>query len=196
MPMSVRHALLALLSEGPKYGLRLQQEFHANTGNVWPLNAGQVYTTLQRLERDDLLSAEGQDEGPQKLYRITEAGTAELHTWLESTAESMPPPRDELVIKVLVARTVSDVDLTQLLQRHRRQTVELMQQYGRLKADAKEHEIELLLILDAELFKLEAIVHWIDSVDARMQQKPQFQSAKRPDVAGTESTVVRKGVRK
>ena len=50
--MSIRHALLALLSEGPKYGLQLRQEFEAGTGEVWPLNVGQVYTTLQRLERD------------------------------------------------------------------------------------------------------------------------------------------------
>ena len=50
--MTVRHALLALLSEGPKYGLQLRQEFEARTGGVWPLNVGQVYTTLQRLERD------------------------------------------------------------------------------------------------------------------------------------------------
>src|SRR5579862_6222018 len=53
--MSVRHALLALLSEGPKYGLQLREEFEANTGQVWPLNVGQVYTTLQRLERDGLV---------------------------------------------------------------------------------------------------------------------------------------------
>ncbi len=53
--MSVRHAILALLSEGPKYGLQLQKEFEASTGEVWPLNIGQVYTTLQRLERDGLV---------------------------------------------------------------------------------------------------------------------------------------------
>ena len=52
--MSVRHAILALLSEGPKYGLQLQKEFESSTGEVWPLNIGQVYTTLQRLERDGL----------------------------------------------------------------------------------------------------------------------------------------------
>ena len=56
--MSVPHALLALLSEGPKYGLRLQNEFEARTGEVWPLNVGQVYTTLQRLERDGLVETD------------------------------------------------------------------------------------------------------------------------------------------
>jgi DNA-binding PadR family transcriptional regulator len=57
--MSVRHAMLALLSEGPKYGLRLREEFEDRTGEVWPLNVGQVYTTLQRLERDGLVSPTG-----------------------------------------------------------------------------------------------------------------------------------------
>ena len=47
--MSVRHALLALLSEGPRYGMQLREDFEAATGDVWPLNVGQVYTTLQRL---------------------------------------------------------------------------------------------------------------------------------------------------
>ena len=56
--MSVPHALLALLSEGPKYGLRLQNEFESRTGEVWPLNVGQVYTTLQRLERDGLVETD------------------------------------------------------------------------------------------------------------------------------------------
>ena len=61
--MSVRHALLALLSEGPKYGLQLRQEFEERTGEVWPLNVGQVYTTLQRLERDGLIESDGDERG-------------------------------------------------------------------------------------------------------------------------------------
>ena len=65
--MSVRHALLALLSEGPKYGLQLREEFEARTGEIWPLNVGQVYSTLQRLERDGLVESDGSGEaGPQK----------------------------------------------------------------------------------------------------------------------------------
>ncbi len=73
--MSVPHALLALLSEGPKYGLRLQNEFESRTGEVWPLNVGQVYTTLQRLERDGLVETDdGEDERSRKRYRITSAG--------------------------------------------------------------------------------------------------------------------------
>ena len=85
--MSIRHALLALLSEGPKYGLQLRQEFEARTGEVWPLNVGQVYTTLQRLERDELVESDvDDDDGPQKAYRITKAGRRELLDWLRDSS--------------------------------------------------------------------------------------------------------------
>src|SRR6185369_7411674 len=105
--MSVPHALLALLSEGPKYGLRLQSEFESRTGQVWPLNVGQVYTTLQRLERDGLVETEDADaERSRKRYRITAAGERELNEWLRTPPELVPPPRDELVIEVLVALQV------------------------------------------------------------------------------------------
>ena len=77
--MSIRHALLALLSEGPKYGLQLRQEFESRTGEVWPLNVGQVYTTLQRLERDGLVETDdGEGERSRKQYRITSTGEREL----------------------------------------------------------------------------------------------------------------------
>src|SRR5690349_21440638 len=106
-PVSVRHALLALLSEGPKYGLQLRDEFEARTGEVWPLNVGQVYTTLRRLERDGLVSSDDDGEdGAQKGYVLTAAGGKELHAWLDSPADDAAPPRDELMIKVLIAAQV------------------------------------------------------------------------------------------
>ena len=128
--MSVPHALLALLSEGPKYGLRLQNEFESRTGEVWPLNVGQVYTTLQRLERDGLVETDdGEGERSQKRYRITAAGAEELTGWLRTPPELVPPPRDELVIKVLVALQIPGIDVHEILQAHRRHVIEVMQRY-------------------------------------------------------------------
>ncbi len=171
--MSVRHALLALLSEGPKYGLQLRQEFEAGTGEVWLLNVGQVYTTLQRLERDGLVeSDDAGEEGPQKGFRLTDAGAAELDEWLRTPPEMASPPRDELVIKVLVALRLADVDVGDIVQVHRRRLVELMQQYTRLKEDAAEDEIGLALVVDAELFRLDAMVRWLDAVDGRLKRLP------------------------
>src|SRR3954468_9722020 len=160
--MSVRHALLALLSEGPKYGLQLRQEFEAGTGEVWPLNVGQVYTTLQRLERDGLVGADGAgDDGPQKHFRITEHGATELAAWLRTPPDLSSPPRDELVIKVLVAARLPGVDVHEVIQSHRRYLVELMQQWTRLKEEEGDLDVGLALVIDAEVFRLDSVVRWL-----------------------------------
>jgi DNA-binding PadR family transcriptional regulator len=170
--MSVRHALLALLSEGPKYGLQLRQEFEAGTGEVWPLNVGQVYMTLQRLERDGLVATdEDAEEGPQRTYRLTDVGRAELMSWLGPPDETGVPPRDELVIKVLVALRVPGVDVVDLVQAHRRRLVGMMQYFTSLKADADERDVGLLLVVDSEIYRLDAVIRWLDSADARLRNR-------------------------
>jgi DNA-binding PadR family transcriptional regulator len=169
--VSVRHALLALLSEGPKYGLQLRQEFEERTGEVWPLNVGQVYTTLQRLERDGLVEADGTGEdGPQKGFRITPDGERELAVWLRTPPDLSSPPRDELVIKVLIALRVPGVDVHEVLQSHRRYLVELMQEWTRLKEYTADRELEFALAVDAELFRLDAVIRWLDAADGRIKR--------------------------
>ena len=170
--MSVRHALLALLSDGPKYGLQLRHEFEARTGEVWPLNVGQVYTTLQRLERDGLVASDGAEEGPQKGYSITVDGARDLSDWLRTPADIAQPPRDELLIKVLVAGQVPGVDVHDVIQVHRRHLIEVMQRYTAVKADAPEDDVALALVVDAELFRIEAAVRWLDAADARLRRVP------------------------
>ena len=160
--MSIRHALLALLSEGPTYGLQLRHEFEARTGEVWPLNVGQVYLTLQRLERDGLIESLGEDRnGPQKVFQITDSGSEELAIWLRTPPDLANPPRDELVIKVLVALRLPGVDI-----------VELMQRYTHIKAEAPAHDLSLALVADAELFRLESVIRWLDTAEVRLHQQP------------------------
>jgi DNA-binding PadR family transcriptional regulator len=174
MPVSVRHALLALLSEGPKYGLQLREEFEANTGQVWPLNVGQVYTTLQRLERDGLVAAAGDEgelePGPQKAYLITEAGTAELARWLRVPPDLSTPPRDDLVMKVLIAVRVPGTDVSGVIQAHRRYLVELMQEWTRLKEDDNGNDLAFALVVDSELFRLDSVVRWLDAAEGRLRR--------------------------
>jgi DNA-binding PadR family transcriptional regulator len=181
--MSVRHALLALLSEGPKYGLQLREEFEARTGEVWPLNVGQVYTTLQRLERDGLVESEGGDDGPQKAFQITEGGAAELADWLRTPPDLSSPPRDELVMKILVAIRLPGTDVHGVIQDHRRYLVQLMQQWTRIKEGGAEDDLGLALAVDAELFRLDSVVRWLDAVDARVKRASadgQVQPARAP----------------
>jgi DNA-binding PadR family transcriptional regulator len=169
--MSVRHALLGLLSGGPKYGMQLRQEFEAGTGEVWPLNVGQVYATLQRLDRDGFVSSDpGVDEGSQQMYRITSEGVAELQGWLRTPPEASAPPRDELVMKVLIALRVADVNVAEVVQAHRRHMVELMQEYTRLKEELTDVEVALGIVVDAELFRLDGLIRWLDAADGRIKR--------------------------
>jgi DNA-binding PadR family transcriptional regulator len=169
--MSIRHSLLALLSEGPKYGFQLRQEFEASTGDVWPLNVGQVYTTLQRLERDGLAESDDIEEDErQRNYRITKEGDEELARWLRTPPDLSEPPRDELVIKVLVASRLNDVDVYEVIQVHRRYIVQLMQQWTHLKEDEVGFDLAFALAVDAELYRLDSVVRWLDAADGRLRR--------------------------
>src|SRR3984893_36498 len=191
--MSVRHALLALLSEGPKYGLQLRQEFEARTGEVWRLNVGQVYTTLQRLERDGLVESDDErGSGQQKSFVITPAGGAELDGWLRTPAGDVPPPRDELVIKVLISLRVPGADVHDIVQVHRRHMIELMQRYWHLKAEAAQDDVGLALIADAERFRLDGIVRLLDAADTRLKLHPVPDPASRPAAAAVTAPPVRR----
>src|SRR4051812_22167366 len=168
--MSIRHALLALLSEGPKYGLQLREEFEARTGEVWPLNVGQVYTTLQRLERDGLIESDDDaDPGPQKSYQLTTDGRAELAAWLRTPPDLSSPPRDELVIKVLVATRVPGVDVHDVVQTHRRHIVELRRGGAGEKGDAGREELTLARAVAGELSRLASVTRCLEPADARLR---------------------------
>ena len=80
--MSVRQSLLAILDQGPCYGYQLRAEFDRRTGSTWPLNVGQIYNTLDRLERDGLVAKGETDEQGHVYYEITDAGSAEVAAWL------------------------------------------------------------------------------------------------------------------
>src|ERR1700689_4209979 len=169
--LSVRHAMLALLIEGSKYGLQLREEFENRTGEVWPLNVGQVYTTLQRLERDGMVESDGTGEdGPQKGFRITGGGAAELAGWVRRPPDLASPPRDELVMKVLMAVRVPGTDVHEVIQAHRRYLVELMQQWTHLTEDETQFDLGFALAAAAELFRLDSGVRWLDPPDGRFRR--------------------------
>ena len=109
--------LLALLSEGPKYGLQLREEFEAGTGEVWPLNVGQVYKTLRPAgaRRAGRIRRHRPGRRPQKRFRITPRGAEALAAWLRTPPDLTSPPRDELVMKVLVAARVPGTDAHEVI---------------------------------------------------------------------------------
>jgi DNA-binding PadR family transcriptional regulator len=183
--VSVRHSLLALLSGGAMHGYGLKTEFEAATADVWPLNVGQVYTTLGRLERDGLVTAEAEADG-QKVYEITGAGRDELRRWFETPVPREVVPRQELAIKLVFAMRSGTADVAAVLQRQRVATVRAMQDVTRLKMAAESSgDLAWLLMLDGLVFQAEAEVRWLDLCQARLAQtqRPAGQPPQRAETA-------------
>ncbi|MEU5870043.1 PadR family transcriptional regulator [Glycomyces sp. NPDC047369] len=164
--MSVKHSLLALLERGPAYGYQLRSAFESATGNTWPLNIGQVYTTLNRLERDELVEALPENGSGQRPYRITDSGRRHLAGWFASPVQAADRPRDELTIKLALAVTTPGVDVADVIQRQRTATLRLLQEYTRLKAAEDQPELAWRLVLESMIFRAEAEIRWLDHTEA------------------------------
>jgi DNA-binding PadR family transcriptional regulator len=164
--MSVRNGLLALLTEGPKYGSQLRTEFEERTGKTWPLNIGQVYTTLARLERDSLVLAAdaSEDAAAQDLrhYELTSSGRDVVRAWFDTAVPHEAAPRDELAIKMNLALSLPEVDVVQLIGAQRVESMRTLQSYTRLKAASDATDLSWQLTLDLMIFHSEAELRWLD----------------------------------
>lgn len=174
--MSIKFGLLALLSDTSAYGYVLRARFEEATGAVWPLNIGQVYTTLGRLERDGLVTAAGTDADGRVMYAMTEAGRAELAAWWQEPVERAGRPRDELAIKIALAVTTPGVDAAEVLQVQRAAAMRSLQDLTRLKrhraapgrAGSARAELSWRLVLESMIFAAEAELRWLDHCETTL----------------------------
>jgi len=153
--VSVRQGILALLSEQPMHGYQLRQQFEHRTGGTWPLNIGQVYTTVQRLVRDGLVepvpapgvaddvadsdaaeavSAADVSAASVERFRLTRSGRQEIAHWWRTPVDRGAPARDELVIKLALAVTAPGIDARDVIQAQRTETMRALRDYTRLKS--------------------------------------------------------------
>lgn len=167
----MREGLLALLNRGPAHGFQLKHDFEAATGQAWPLNVGQVYTTLDRLERDALVTVggdpetDGRSQPGQKLYELTAAGREALSAWWNELPADDPPPRDELMLKLLFAIDAGREHALRVITEHRSAMFSVLQ--ARRRA-ATPTDIASHLVHDALIVRAEADLRWLDMCEARM----------------------------
>jgi DNA-binding PadR family transcriptional regulator len=210
--VSVRQGLLALLDQADMYGYQLRSTFEAYTGGAWPLNIGQVYTTLERLERDGLVAITRPGDGSDgdrgeargrehKYYAITRAGRDALRDWFEAIPGDDPPPRDELIAKVLLALaggcdhalevvTRQRTALTAALQARRRALRSAQADAGAVgDADPAGDGLAALapvLVTDALVARAEADLRWLDMCEARLAQLRPHVGNRSDSTGGTE----------
>ncbi|EZP28231.1 PadR family transcriptional regulator [Microbacterium oleivorans] len=174
--MSVRQSLLAILDQGPCYGYQLRAEFDRRTGSTWPLNVGQIYNTLDRLERDGLVEKGDVDEQGHVYWQITDDGSAEVAAWLDAPVERTQGTRDELAIKLAIAATLPGIDVAAVIQRQRSASLRQLQELNRAKyagsnPDGPE-ELAWSLVVDSMIFAAEAEARWLDHTEQRLARHP------------------------
>lgn len=195
--MSIREGLLALLTQEPKYGYQLKSEFEEHTGGVWPLNVGQVYTTLDRLQRDELVSPGVADAEGRNAFAITKAGRKEVTAWFTTAHYDSAPPRDELMIKVLLAIVTPGVDphgvidaqragLMTVLRGHRRKLQQAQAAGGTSDVfettETQAERLTAVLLFDALITRVEAELRWLDVCDERLRTTTHLSPSKGPRV--------------
>jgi DNA-binding PadR family transcriptional regulator len=207
--MSVRSGLMALLAEGEKYGAQLRSEFEGRTGGTWPLNVGQVYTTLDRLVRDGLVEQVGEPDAEGRIaYRLTPQGRQVLDAWWTTPVDRTSTPRDELTIKLALAVTAPGVDVPAVVQSQRTATLRHLSDLTRLKREALgstegaaegsgagEDPLAWLLVLENLIFAAEGEARWLDHVEtmlARRRLRPAYATPPRmpgPPALSTHPTI-------
>ena len=175
--MTVRESLLAILDQGPCYGYQLRTEFERRTGGSSPLNVGQVYNTLDRLERDGLAAKGDTDEQGHVYWRITDAGRADVRRWLGSPVARDGAVRDDLVVKVAVAATLPGVATDDLLHAEQSATRAHLDALHAQASDAAAapgpEALARSLVLDARVFAAEAELRWLEHAAERLARHPE-----------------------
>jgi len=167
--VSIRDSLLALLAEGNRYGYELRAEFENRTGGAWPLNIGQVYSTLDRLERDGLVTRHEADDDRQVHYSLTNEGRTAVETWWTSPVPVERVARDDVALKVALAIATPGVDAADVIHTQRRSAMSSLQVLTRAKnLDTAD---PWGVIADALIFRAEAEVRWLDHTEATLARR-------------------------
>ena len=166
----MKFPILAMLASSPAHGYELKRELEQHFGAALPpLNTGQIYTSLARLERDGLVDADrvAQDSRPNKrVYRLTPLGQAALDEWV-----AQPTPgsrlRDEFFMKLVLAGRAGIADPRVLIERQRGEYLQGLRDLDRLSRTANGDWAEALLIEGAALH-LEADLKWLALCEERL----------------------------
>lgn len=170
--MSVRQSLLAILAQGPCYGYQLRAEFDRRTGSTWPLNVGQIYNTLDRLERDGLVVKGETDDQGHVFWLITDAGQESVRTWFGSPVVRAVGTRDELAVKLALAATLGGADVPRIIATQRTASAERLEELERAASqDPEPDDPETLarsLVVMSMIAAAEAELRWLADVERRL----------------------------
>ncbi len=169
----MRYPILALLSDNPAHGYELKGGVEASRGRISPpLNIGQIYTTLGRLERDELVEASDVDQAgrPNKrVYRITDAGRKALESWI-GQASTETRLKDDFFQKLMLVASLGIADPLELLDRQRAEYLRSLREVQRLASEAA-GDLPSELLAEGASLHLQADLKWLDLCEQRIREE-------------------------
>lgn len=114
----MKHAILALLTQGPAYGLQIRNELERRLDRERPINVGQIYSTIERLMRDGLLRLDAHTSDGLPLYALTAQGAEVAEYWMHTPSEDQARPWETMVSQVLLVASLPGADPTTLIERY------------------------------------------------------------------------------
>lgn len=168
----MRNILLALLADGAQHGYELRARLEQVFGSLLPtVNPGQIYTTLQRLERDGAITGEdvAGDTRNKRVYALTDTGRAELQAWIDTPVPSTRL-KDEFFMKLVLIGSTSSVAARGLIDRQRREYLQTLRDLDELARSAGDDVVAGLLVEGAQLH-VTADLEWLDLCAQRLLPK-------------------------
>ena len=174
--MSIKHAILGLLSDGPLHGYELRALYEEELVPAGSLNFGQVYTTLDRLRRGGLVQHDvvSQAERPdKKVYSLTDQGTETLHKWLTEPTSSDLDLRNETFLKLMLARRLPGVKPVEILKVEKRSCFQRLHEVMQAKAEANKENapLQTILLLDLAVLRIEAFMKWLEHCEQEFRAR-------------------------
>jgi DNA-binding PadR family transcriptional regulator len=166
--LSLKYGVLGLLKEEPLHGYEVKNRFESMLGGTWEVNIGQIYTTLQRLERDGLVRPVGSrgDRGKQQ-YKLSPEGQTALDQWLALPDSGPQQLHEDIYVKLLLATRIANGDLQPMLARQKRAYLQRLRDLNRLEEKARrDGRIDLARLVRGALLHTEADLKWMDELSS------------------------------
>jgi len=161
----VQEVLLALLAKEPSYGYQLRARLQLALGPLAEaLNQGQVYVTLNRLQKAGLVTSErvGQTDRPdRKVYQLTTMGRERVMEWLADTSWPKPAPA-EFHLKLVAAAAAGLADPVRLVDTQRHALLAGLAAAQRA-ALAEPNGSLAGLLLEGVVLRLQADLRWLEA---------------------------------
>jgi len=166
--VSLKYGVLGLLTGEPLHGYEVKNRFEAMLGGTWEVNIGQIYTTLQRLERDGLVRPAGpRGDRCKQTYELLPEGRRALEQWLAEPDNGPQTLHEDIYVKLLLATRIANGDLQPLLARQKRAYLQRLRDLNRLEERARrDGRIDLARLVRGALLHTEADLKWIDELSS------------------------------